>query len=243
SGFSSPLVKQVGLGQPGYHVIGIQAKVSSLNCNEVEVYFDQKIAPGFFAWLAPVSQGQALAGLMTRESPREHLQEWLADLASRQKIKLEEYQIRQCGIPMKPLPVTWKERLIVVGDAAGQVKPTTGGGIYFGLQSAGIAAAVLHEAIAAQDFSSEQLRQYDRQWRTLLLAELKREYFARRAYQLLSNRQIDGLFKTALKQGIVDSLMSEYTSFDNHGSLLLKGLKLTLASQAKRFGRYLSGWK
>ncbi len=240
-GFNSPLVKQAGLGQPGFQVTGVQTRVATDHCHEVEVFFNQKIAPGFFAWLAPTSTGQVLAGLMTRQSPGQHLREWLSELVSLGKIKPSEFNVQYCGIPLKPLNSTVRERLLVVGDAAGQVKPTTGGGLYFGMLCADMAAEALHKAIIQRDYSRKQLMVYQREWQALLLSELKREYWARRAYQLLSNHQIDSLFKTIQKNGIVDSLMAQYSSFDNHGGLLIKALRQGLVSPARRFSRYLTG--
>jgi digeranylgeranylglycerophospholipid reductase len=240
-GFNSSLVKQLGLGQPGYVVTGVQAEVETKHLQEIEVYFNQTLAPGFFAWLAPTLPGKALAGLMTRESPGQHLKVWLNELAAKEKIKKANYTVKYNGIPLKTLTATVLVRVLVVGDAAGQVKPTTGGGIYFGLLCADLAADTLHKAILTGDYSFKSLSGYEKEWRDQLQSELKREYWARRAYQLLSNRQIDSLFKTIQLNGIVDSLLKEeYASFDNHGSLLIKALKLGLVSHARRFSSYLT---
>jgi digeranylgeranylglycerophospholipid reductase len=240
-GFNSDLVKRMGMGQPSYQCTGVQAEVEVNDCQEIEVYFNQKIAPGFFAWLAPTSNGRALVGLMTSKSPGQHLRLWLEELESEGKIRKGDHLVKHSGIPLKPLSSTAGERVLVVGDAAGQVKPTTGGGIYFGLQSAELAANSLHQAIEEKDYSAKRLSSYEKAWRALLLSEIKREYWARRAYQLLSNRQIDDLFKTAQRNGIIESLLNEeYTSFDNHGSLLIRALQLGLVSHAKRFSGYLS---
>lgn len=241
SGFNSDLVKHLGMGQPAYQCTGVQTEVETSHCQEVEVYFNQNIAPGFFAWLAPTSNGQALAGLMTRKSPGQHLRSWINELESEGKIHKGDHFIKHSGIPLKPLNSTTGERVVAVGDAAGQVKPTTGGGIYFGLQCADLAANSLHRAILAKDYSANYLSSYEKEWRALLLSEIKREYWARRAYQLLSNRQIDALFKTIQRNGIVESLLrEEYNSFDNHGSMLIRALQLGLVSHAKRFSGYLS---
>ena len=240
-GFSSNLVKHLGMGQPAFQCTGVQTEVEVSEYQEIEVYFNQNIAPGFFAWLAPTSNGRALAGLMTRKSPGQHLRLWLDELESEGKIGKGDLLVKHSGIPLKPLGSTSGERVLVVGDAAGQVKPTTGGGIYFGLQCADLAANSLHQAIVEKNYSAKSLSSYEKEWRALLLSEIKREYWARRAYQLLSNRQIDDLFKTIQRNGIVESLLNEeYTSFDNHGSLLIKALQIGLVSHAKRFSRYLS---
>ena len=71
----------------------------------------------------------------------------MASLLSQEKIKSDKAELNYGGIPLKPLPRTYGQRLVVVGDAAGQVKPTTGGGIYYGLLCADIAAGTLHRAL------------------------------------------------------------------------------------------------
>ena len=68
SGFNSKLVEGLGLGKVGYFVMGAQAEVEVSGVDEVEVYFSQKIAPGFFAWLAPTSLSKALVGIALRHS-------------------------------------------------------------------------------------------------------------------------------------------------------------------------------
>jgi digeranylgeranylglycerophospholipid reductase len=240
-GFNSVLARRSGLGQPVYQATGVQAEVEAAQCEEVEVYFSQKLAPGFFAWLAPTRTGKALAGLMTRESPQLHLRRWLHQLAAEHRIEKREYPVKFCGIPLKPLNSTVRERLLVVGDAAGQVKPTTGGGVYWGMLCADIAAQTLHNAIENDDFSRRSLSQYEKEWHALLRPELQREYFARRAYQLLSDNQIESLLTTIRHNGIADTLIrNDYASFDNHGALLLKALKLGLVSHAKRFSAYFT---
>lgn len=54
AGFGSPLVKRLGLGRVSDSVAGAQAEVSA-DVEEGEVYFGHDVAPGFFAWLVPIS--------------------------------------------------------------------------------------------------------------------------------------------------------------------------------------------
>ncbi|MEE9173415.1 MAG: NAD(P)/FAD-dependent oxidoreductase, partial [Thermoplasmata archaeon] len=79
----------------------------------------------------------------------------------------------------------------MVGDAAGQVKPTTGGGIYYGLLCAEIAADTLNGALAGNDLSAENLAEYERRWKKKLGRELRVGYWARKLYERLSDGQID----------------------------------------------------
>ena len=53
-------------------------------------------------------------------------------------------------LPLGPVTRTYADRVVAVGDAAGLVKPTTGGGIYYGLLSGSIAAEVLGDALQGE---------------------------------------------------------------------------------------------
>jgi digeranylgeranylglycerophospholipid reductase len=237
TGFNAPVVKRLGLGQVGDFVTGVQAEVRGNGIEEIEVYFDQKLAPGFFAWLVPTTEGKCLAGLMSRDSPGLRLRDWLISLEAQYKIIAGDYQIHYAGIPIKPLPRTYIDRLLVIGDAAGQVKPTTGGGIYFGMLGADMAAETLHNAIQEGDLSARRLSGYERDWKNKLGQELGKEYFARQIYRKLNNQQINALFSRAKSSGIVEALLKEDIEFDWHGGLMLKILKAGILSQAKRIFR------
>jgi digeranylgeranylglycerophospholipid reductase len=237
-GFNSSLVRNLGLGQTGSFTTGAQTEVVANGIKEVEVYFGQKIAPGFFAWLVPTSNGKALVGLMTHRSPGIFLKDLLIELEAQGKIAVDNAQVRFGGIPLRPVARTYDDRLLVVGDAAGQVKPTTGGGIYFGLLCADIAADTLHGAFQAGDLSARKLSRYEKSWRQKIGHELRIEYFARQFYESLNDKQIDKLFSSLKSSGIVDSLLRDNNlSFDWHGGLMMKVLRLGVTSQVSRLLR------
>jgi digeranylgeranylglycerophospholipid reductase len=233
TGFNAPLVKGLGFGQVGYFTAGAQAELQVRGVNEVEVYFDQKLARGFFAWLVPTQDGRCFAGLMSRNSCGYYLREWLKKLERQGKIMPQKHQIAYGGIPLKPLSRTFGDRLLVVGDAAGQVKSTTGGGIYFGMLCADIAAETLHDALRVGDFSAGRLSRYEQDWRKTLGRELSREYYARRLFQRLSDHQIDIIFSWIKSTDMVEFLLKENISFDWHGGLMLHLLKIGVMAQAK----------
>jgi geranylgeranyl reductase family protein len=226
AGFNSVLVKDLGLGQPGDFAAGVQAEVELNGIDEIEVHFGRKIAPGFFTWLVPTSNGKGLAGLISRHTPGLYLRGWLKTLAAQQKIFHPDYPLRFGGIPLKPISRTFTDRVLVVGDAAGQVKSTTGGGIYFGLLCADIAAETLHDTFQNGDFSAQKLSWYERNWRGKLGSELRREYFARKMFERLSDRQIEKLFSVIQTSGLIESLSRDEFSFDWHGNIMWKALKL-----------------
>jgi digeranylgeranylglycerophospholipid reductase len=230
-GFNPGLLQRVGLGAFKDFVIGAQAEVAVPDCTEVEVYFG-KVAPGFFAWLVPTQNNQARVGLLSRGNPGIYLKKWLDELANCGRIKTVDVPISYGGIPIKPLSRTYSDRLIVVGDAAGQVKPVTGGGIYYGLLCADIAAGTLHRALEDSDLSARSLSRYERGWRKKLGREIRTGYWFRRLYERLSERQIERLFQLTKAGGIDEDLLkAEDVSFDWHGRTIMKLLKYRMITR------------
>ncbi len=232
SGFAPGLIGRLGLGVFRDFTIGVQAEVETPRTDEVEVYFGD-VAPGFFGWIVPTAPSMVRVGLMSREKPGLYLRNWLEQLVSQGKIISDDVRISYGGIPLKPLTRTYGERMIVVGDAAGQVKPTSGGGIYYGLLSADIAAETLHQALAAGDLSARRLARYQRGWRKKLGRELRTGYWARKLFERLSNRQIDRLFEIVKAGGIDEALLkAEDISFDWHGRTIVRLLKYRLVARS-----------
>ena len=235
SGFGGALTRRLGLGEINDFVLGAQAEVDVGKLEEVEVYFGQEVAPGFFGWLVPTYSGKALAGLLSRRSPGSYLRSLMESLKTQRKIVATQMKITCGGIPLTPLPKTYMERLLVVGDAAGQVKPTTGGGIYYGLLCADIAVDVVHNALRADSFSSGRLSNYEKSWKKKLGRELEIGYWARKLYEKLSDKQIEQIFDIIEANRIHESLLqSPDFSFDWHGNLILTALKNKRLHQAVR---------
>ena len=221
TGFGARLAN--GLGKIGNFVIGAQAKVEIKALDEVEVYLGQEIAPGFFAWLVPTSPSTALVGLLSRHNPAFYLRKLISSLNAQGKIASDEGSPSYRGIPLEPLSRTYGKRLLIVGDAAGQTKPTTGGGIYYGLMCADIAARILGRALEKDDLSARSLANYEREWKKKLGLELRICYWGRKLYEHINDRQIDRIFDTIKTNGIDDALLkADDLSFDWHGKAILK---------------------
>lgn len=231
-GSGSRLPEKLGLGKITNFAFGAQAEVNTIDLDEVELYFDQNLFPGFFGWLVPTNHDKGLAGLLVPNDPAPYLRDFLYHLRAQGKIASTEAEMKFGTIPLSTLPRTYSDRIIMVGDTAGQVKPTTGGGIYYGLLCADIAAECLYQAFLANDFSAARLSSYDKQWRAKLNRELQSGYRARRLYKKLSNRHIDKLISVAKDSG-VPQLIAEWPdfSFDWHGPLISEIVKhLAIAS-------------
>ena len=223
AGFGSQLNRQLGLGEPSDYVVGVQALVQTEGVDEVEVYLGRDVAPGFFAWLVPTQPGYALAGLLVRKNALERFANFVSARQAEGKI-MELVDKPVCwGIPLRPLRKTYADRVVVVGDAAGQVKPTTGGGIFYSLMASDIASEILQRALRDDKLSAGRLATYQKEWKSLLSNELEVGYSARRVFEFLGDNQISSLICQAGKNGFVSELAaSSDVSFDWHSSMIGK---------------------
>jgi flavin-dependent dehydrogenase len=126
---------------------------------------------------------------------------------------------RQKILPLGAIERTYGDRLLVVGDAAGLVKPTTGGGIYYSVLSAALAADVAFDALERDRLDRASLARYEEAWRSRLGDELEAQAEMRQAVTRLSDDEIDGLFELAQTDGIMP-IVRATVKFNQHRHLI-----------------------
>jgi len=232
-GCSSKLLKKTGLnGLKGSMMVkGIQAEVDDVEDVDedmVEVYLGNKIAPGFFAWIIPRKDASAKVGLATESGdPRKYLRRFMEKhpVASEKLRKSRVTGLSLHPIPLGgPLPKTYSDGFLVVGDAASQVKPTTGGGVVFGLTCSRVAGKVAYEAVKRQDFSEVFLSRYQSRWKRLVGFDLAAMLRMRRMLNSLSDSRIDGMIDLCRRLGI-DGVLEKVGDLDFQGRTLIPMIK------------------
>jgi flavin-dependent dehydrogenase len=118
-------------------------------------------------------------------------------------------------LPLAPAERTWTDRVLAVGDAAGLVKPTTGGGIYYGLLTGRLAATVLVPALRDDRLTASRLKEYERCWRARLGPEIRAGLAFRALAARLGDAAIDRLMELARVDGIVP-LLKQTADFNWH---------------------------
>jgi len=193
------LPRTLGLRIPRAYVYGLQYQMAGVDLDEPdmpEIYLGSARAPGFFGWIMPIGPDRARAGVcvdprLTPQSPIHYLERLMREhpVASR--------RLRHAVIERKlagPIPVLGARRptvapgLLVAGDAAGQVKATSGGGIYFSLISGRLAAEAAHEYVGG---ARDALPRYEDAWRRRFGRELYVTAFARMAINHMSDAEMD----------------------------------------------------
>ena len=199
-------------------LFGIQTDVTMEDVGDIEVYFGEAVAPGSFAWVVPTNGRSAKAGLIVKEDPAGFLKRFLRNPLIARRLTVSGNRMRCSPIPMKTIRKSYGDRLVIVGEAAGQVKATTGGGIYFGLLCAQIAAGTIVKAFKGGDCSEKVLKEYEIEWRKKIEPELKAGIMLRNIFSKISDRQIDLLMDLAKKDGIMP--LVEKAHFDWHKDLV-----------------------
>lgn len=228
-GVASTFLKQVGLRQfdRRFAVASVQGEAEHVDDVEndlVEVYPGQRFAPGLFAWIIPRRNGSAKIGLATKTgNPSEHLKHFLQThptakkKLSFNKVKNFSYHLIPLGGPMSR---TYSNGFITVGDAASQVKPTTGGGVIMGLTCARIAGETAYQAIKQNDFSQSFLARYQSVWKKEINFDMIVMKQIRAMLNDLSDTRLDKVIKLCSQLQISESLQ-KVRDIDFQGRALL----------------------
>ena len=201
-GVSSALLKQAGFPSLDRHrlVYGVQAeadKVEGIDEDTVEVFLSQSFAPGFYAWIVPLNDGTAKVGLATAKgNPRDCLTRFIRhNPIARKRLQNSNFKnLTYHPISLDgPISPTYHNGLLIVGDAASQVKPTTGGGIIMGLTCARIAGQAAAYAVRYKDASAYSLSEYERRWKKKIGFDMLIMKRLRLMLSRLSDSQLDKL--------------------------------------------------
>jgi flavin-dependent dehydrogenase len=98
---------------------------------------------------------------------------------------------------------------MLVGDAAGQVKPTSGGGIYIGLMCSKYCVETAMTALDSDDLSVKSLRRYQKRWQDELGKELKHGMRLHKVYMHLTDDQLEEGFYLLSEPGVLDIISNE----------------------------------
>jgi geranylgeranyl reductase family protein len=172
TGYKQELHDVLGFDGPGEYIATTQYEIDGMDVDPefVEIYLGS-VAKGFFAWVIPTDENSARVGLGIIGSDKtvhEHMTAFLKRLKKEGKVKKNDRVVHKSGglIPLyDPNLELSRGNAHLVGDAAGQVKATTGGGVIIG----GLAAKELARAIDAGDIYEARLEEINKELRNHLM--------------------------------------------------------------------------
>ena len=177
--------------------------------DRIEVYFDQEKFPGFFAWIIPTRRDEAKVGVAGKGINAAVV------LESFLKQKGKHSTIRKIFAPIwikGPIQNFVSKNTVTIGDAAGQSKPTTAGGIY----SCGLGGIFAGRSISKflESGKSDDLLEYQKTWSQKFGQEFEHMLLARSLLERLDNKSINKIFKSITPEVLEE--VSKEGSFDFH---------------------------
>jgi len=206
---------------------------------KVEVFFDQEKYPGFFAWIIPSGNGKGKIGVAGKGiNINETIEKFLASRGDYSTIRKIYAPIWIKG----PIEKFVNEKTVTVGDAAGQAKPTTAGGIFSSGMGGLLAGQAISKFLESNDKSD--LDEYQKKWTEKFGNEFEKQLFARKFLERLNNKTINKLFESITPE--ITKEISEKDDFDFHTGSIIKllGVKGSIKSIhaiiSEEFKKYLN---
>lgn len=228
-GTHSRVARTLGMARPAEYAynLGIEGRLTpgaGANWRDdfVHVFVGSDLAPGWFGWIIPTGNGIVRVGIGSSGPVKpiecyRRLQSAFPALFS----DIEPCRMYGGTIPLTFAPKSYADNTLLVGDAAGQVKPFSGGGIYTSLVAARHAAATIERAFAEGDFSASALSLYERGWKREIGRELRKSWHLRHFGLALSDPQVDRVVR-ALRGPKLQQLAATHADIDYPSRVLLR---------------------
>ncbi|MHA1942966.1 MAG: NAD(P)/FAD-dependent oxidoreductase [Candidatus Thorarchaeota archaeon] len=227
-GARSVLTKKTGLTtvSKGSKYPAYQYEVKGIDVDEdiVEMFYGRRLAPGFFAWIIPLGEGRVRVGLASKNKSKIRLDAAMQHhpiISKKLKNAVIERGMGGTVLVGKPISKISVDGLVVVGDATGMVKATTGGGVIIGGRTALEAGRAVSEAFREGDFSRKSLSRYDSRCKSLIHRELETMHLAQKALSSLTDKGLDSVIKDAHELGLL-SIVRKEGDMDLQGRVIRK---------------------
>ena len=194
---------------------------SDKNVNDyVDTYLLNDILPGFL-WIIPTQNHQYRIGLFSNQTHKE--QNEVLDKFLNENLEFKVIEKYKGFIPIFNNENTIaKDRMILIGDAACQIKPTSGGGLIIGFDACKIACKYVNEAVRKDDVRA--LEKYQKEFYKAYSKEFNYQFKVQGTLNLLSDGDLDYLF-LKLKENDCEKLISQYGDMDTQSTLVKEFIK------------------
>ncbi|MCQ2079334.1 MAG: NAD(P)/FAD-dependent oxidoreductase [archaeon] len=190
-GQNSVIAASLGNNHVKKYLRGIQVDIKH-RCDDEEkmiLRLGSEVAPGFFAWQLPLGDITRVGLAISADcgSPNHYLERLLKNTGLDGCERLETYAGR---IPLGGRRVTYSDRILLIGDSAGQIKPVSGGGLYPITRVAPLLKETVDRAYSMDLFNSTVLALYERSWKREIGKTLSRGYRLRNFYDRLDDQEL-----------------------------------------------------
>jgi geranylgeranyl reductase family protein len=210
-GPNSSVARAAGIKLPKNVLTGVQTTVkSSFNPDSVELWFGSKVSPDFFGWVIPENEKWGRIGLAASRNTVNLFRNFIVSRLERmEKSKDNIAGVIRYGL----IESSVSDRVILVGDAASQVKPFSGGGLIYGLIGAEFATKACKKSLEEERYDHEFLKEnYDDVWKEKLAWPIRKGLIMSKLIHSFSDDQLSFFF-SLLQKGRLTKLL-EFTDMD-----------------------------
>ena len=214
----SLVAKSFGIKNELIYAIQIRIK-SNFKQNEASMFFNPKWKE-LFGWIVPEGNSKIYRiGLASAENTKKNFEIFLKRL----DLKLSEKIDQQGGIiPYGTMNKVAFDNVLLLGDSAGQVKATTGGGIVMLLISGQIAADCVRRCFKINMFSKKIIRKYyEKPCLNAIGRQLRLHYYIRKILEKCTNSDFEALFQI-VRTNKIEKMISLYGDMDFPRSLVFR---------------------
>ena len=236
-GANSSVSKWLGLSRQNLKAVMCSADVQ-LQCADtrsISIFLGQNLAPGWFGWMIPLDEktcriGTGYALIKPAYSPQHYFKELLNQNPQIFKdLKIIRYT---SGIvPLGKMPSIYSANAMLVGDAACQTKPISGGGIYLGLKGALVCSQTAVEALREDNLTEVKISSYQKLWEKEMEEERASAMKLRESFLKFSDEDIDSVIRF-LNKPKYHKLILKYGDIDHPSYLGKKLLNLVLKNNS-----------
>ncbi len=223
-GANSQVAMSLGDNRPNEYIRGIQVDVDyAMEDQEMlKLYLGNTVAPGFFAWAIPCGDFTRI-GLCSSWSagpPSEYLSDILVRMGFHDKV-LKVYSGK---IPLGIRPYLSGDRVLLTGDAAGFVKPLSGGGLYPTFKANAHLMTSITNGLDSDALYSRDLSEYSRNCMDDFGRELERSYQLRKRYKKLTDSDLNRIYDYIQKNDLIE--YAKDIDIDHPADVVKKVLKV-----------------
>ena len=188
--------------------------------NYVDTCLMEDILPGFL-WIIPLKNNKYRIGLFSNHSHKMQ-DKILTDFLS-ENFEFEIEEKYKGFIPIfDGQNYIVKNRAVLIGDAGGQIKPTSGGGLLIAFEACKIASKYITKSVEEDNISI--LNEYQKDFNKKFKKEFGYQFKVQKTLHLLSDSDLDYLFRK-LRDNDGEYLISEYGDMDTQSTLVKEFIK------------------
>ncbi|MCD1295660.1 NAD(P)/FAD-dependent oxidoreductase [Methanocella sp. CWC-04] len=236
-GVKSKIAKYAGLGRVPHICSGVQVEASyePRDPEYVEIFTGRKYVPNYFAWCVPTSGDCCRIGLLTDTDAHMYLNRLITEHGIVSKKARSSVDMIVGGVPVGTLKKTVTDGVMIVGDAAGHVKPVSYGGIFTGARCAKIAGEVAAKAAAEGNVGEQRLMEYEKRWK----AEIGREFMFGMKFRDIYRRMSDDDINEAVAMLDDEEILETITRYGDIDRPSILARELFRMSGNKRLWQFM----